>query len=376
MPVAGAVIGAAGSVGGGMMGASASQNAAQTQAQAAMYATDQQRNAMQEGIQAQAYATMPGRNIGTVALYQLASMLGIDPRSAFQGGQPGGNYAPGGSEGGYVAPSFSREGAEAPNSMSDWWSQFKDTQGAQETSDPGDRAEATARSVFGVDGWENIGNFFGDMSRDVTFNPGTGRAPNGAALIPALPAPGAPGDEFGFLTRAPQLSDLQMDPSYGFRRDQNLGAIENSGAARGMQLSGSTLKDLSRFSQDFASQEYGNAYGRYTGRQADLFNRMASLAGIGQTASQATGATAANAAANFGQQAGNNAIGMGNALAAGQVGSANAMNSGIQGATNSLNNYMLMQQLFNNGGSSGNGYSSAFNSMNTNSQYPNFNGGS
>src|SRR6185503_12342473 len=101
MPAAGALIGAAGSVGGGIMGANAAQAAANTQAGAGVYSSDVARQTALDQIAAQAYATAPGRNIGTLGLYQLASMLGIDPRQAFPGGMgagygtSGGNTSPG-----------------------------------------------------------------------------------------------------------------------------------------------------------------------------------------------------------------------------------------------------------------------------------------
>lgn len=287
MPVGAAVVG--GSVVTGIMGADAARDAAQTQADASRDASQVSRQTALDQIAAQAYATAPGRNVGTVALYQLASMLGIDPRTAF------------------------------PDSG--------------ESSDAG--------GAVGAD-QQFSGPFAGLLQR---MNPGSSGVGgiDPASLIGELPMPGAPGAEFGAFNRTPTLSDLQMDPSYQFRLNQNLGAIENSAAARGMQLSGSTLKDLSRFSQDYASQEFGNAYGRYMGQQSNQFNRLASLAGIGQTASQATGATAANALGNAGNQIGQNIIGAGNAQAAGQVGAANAIGSSL----NNIGNYFLFQDLFN-----------------------------
>lgn len=243
-------------------------------------------------IEAQAYATAPGRNVGTVALYQLASMLGIDPRTAFPQAQ---------------AQSGPEPGAQAPTDLD---------------ASPGEFGSGIASSQF--------------------FRPQSAGGFDPASLIGQMPMPGAPGAEFGSLTRGPTLSQLQMDPSYQFRLDQNLGAIENSAAARGMQLSGSTLKDLSRFSQDYASTEFGNAYGRFMGQQDNQFNRLASLAGIGQTASQATGATAANALGNAGNQIGQNIMGAGNAMAAGQIGAANAMGSSL----NNIGNMAMMNYMF------------------------------
>lgn len=365
MPVAGAVISAAGSLGGGIMGSNASREAANTQAQAGIYATQQQRAAMQDAIGAQAYATMPGRNVGTLALYQLSSMLGIDPRQAFPGGRPDQGGAGEALAGGGVPMTDPNYGyARNWGERMDQWSAAlgvpDNSEGYGELWKPmaaypganlGTLWDASKMDL------KNMGNWFkqdGGPEVDwAALSPTS--AGGGASLIPGLPAPRAPGSEFGFLTRAPTLQDLQFDPSYGFRLNQNLGAIENSAAARGMQLSGSTLKDLSRFSQDYASQEFGNAYGRKRAEDTDLYNRFASLAGIGQTAAAQTGQTAANASMTFGNQAGANALGIGNALAAGQVGAANAMNSGIQGATNSLQTYLTLQQLFNNQNNNGGG---------------------
>jgi hypothetical protein len=59
-----------------------------------------------------------------------------------------------------------------------------------------------------------------------------------------------------------------------------------------------------------ASQEYGNAYNRFNIDQDNLFNRLASLSGFGQTAS----GQIANAGANYGQGATDLLTGMGNAV--------------------------------------------------------------
>ena len=296
MPTGAAIVG--GSIVSGIMGGNAARDAARTQANAAGNASQVARQTALDQIGAQAYATAPGRNVGTVALYQLASMMGIDPRTAFPEGGPGANQ-----------------------------------QAAPEMPDFSGQSFQKAREML----WKKQ-------------HPAGSGPMDYASLIGEMPRPGAPGAEFGAFNKAPTLSDLQMDPSYGFRLSQGLEARENSAAARGMQLSGSALKDLERFSQDYASQEYGNAYGRFMGERGDQYNRLASLAGIGQTASQNTGATAANALGNMGNQIGQNIMGAGNAMAAGQVGAANAMGSSL----NNIGNYAMFQNLYNQGpGTSG-----------------------
>jgi hypothetical protein len=105
-----------------------------------------------------------------------------------------------------------------------------------------------------------------------------------------------------------------MDPSYQFRLGEGMKALERQAAARGGLISGGALKAAQRYGQDYASQEFGNAY-----------NRLAAMAGIGQTATGAMG----NAAGAFGANAGQNYMGAANARASGYVGGANALTGGL-----------------------------------------------
>jgi hypothetical protein len=126
-----------------------------------------------------------------------------------------------------------------------------------------------------------------------------------------------------------QQQMLEMDPGYGFRLGEGLKALERMQASRGNFLSGGALKAGQRFAQDTASQEYGNAY-----------NRLANIAGLGQTAGTQMG----GAAAGFGTSAGNIMGQEANALAAGRMGRASAYTGAIGGALNSFQNYLNRQQ--------------------------------
>lgn len=138
-------------------------------------------------------------------------------------------------------------------------------------------------------------------------------------------APSAGGINSGEFNRKFTLADFQQDPGYQFRLDQGLNSVQGSRAARGSMLSGSTLKALSDYGSNYASSEYGKAYDRFNNDQATRFNRLATIAGIGQTATNNVGTAGANAANNISS----NLIGAGNAAAAGTVGTANAINSGL-----------------------------------------------
>jgi hypothetical protein len=115
--------------------------------------------------------------------------------------------------------------------------------------------------------------------------------------------------------------DLTMDPGYQFRMDQGTNAINAAAAARGMGNSGATLKALARYGQDFASNEYNNAYNR-------TYGRLSSLAGMGQGA---TGAVA-SAGQNYGNNVSANQMGFGNSAASSILAQSNKQVGALSGA--------------------------------------------
>lgn len=130
----------------------------------------------------------------------------------------------------------------------------------------------------------------------------------------------------------------QMDPSYQFRLGEGLKALDRQAAARGGLISGGALKAAQRYGQDFASTEFGNAY-----------NRLAGLAGVGQTA---TGAMS-NAAGTYGANAGNLMTSAGAARASGYVGGANALTGGLNQYLNYTQNQNLLNRLMPQSGGGG-----------------------
>jgi len=134
------------------------------------------------------------------------------------------------------------------------------------------------------------------------------------------------------FTREFTSADLikNLDPSYQFMLQQGLGA---TGQAMNVGGGGSNV-DLARqrFAQEYAKTGAQQAFTNYQNQQSNIYNRLASLAGIGQTAqSQANtlGSNTANALSQLG-------IGGASALGAGQVGAANAMAGAYGGIGNAL----------------------------------------
>ncbi len=128
------------------------------------------------------------------------------------------------------------------------------------------------------------------------------------------------------FNRSFDANSFQADPGYQFRMAEGLKAINNSAAARGGRLGGATLKALSAYSGNLASEEYGNAYNRFTNDQTNRYNRLATLAGYGQNAN----AINANAGAGYASNVSQNLQGVANAQAGQAIGQANQF-SGLLG---------------------------------------------
>lgn len=109
------------------------------------------------------------------------------------------------------------------------------------------------------------------------------------------------------------------DPSYQFRLQQGQDSIQAGAAAQGGLLSGATQKALLNYGQDAASQEYNNAYNRFSADQTNQYNRLSNLVGIGQNAAAQTGTAGTQTA----QAVANNTMAGANAQAAGTIAAGN-----------------------------------------------------
>lgn len=136
-----------------------------------------------------------------------------------------------------------------------------------------------------------------------------------------------------YFTKQPTAADVQGIPGYQFGLSQGLGAIN-----QGMNVNNpgsNATRAATKFAEDYALQ---SAYPLYTAQQTNIYNRLASLAGLGQQATQASGQLGQATGSNLSQLA----VGGANAVAGGQVGAANAYSSGLGGLANSAMLYNLM----------------------------------
>ena len=125
----------------------------------------------------------------------------------------------------------------------------------------------------------------------------------------------------GDINRLPTAAEVMADPGYQFGQQQGQQALDRKAAAAGGRVSGAALKAASQFATDYASTGYGAAYQR----RQDRLNRLAALAGIGQTATNGTaqaGAQASTAISNLTSS-------QGNAAAAGQMAQGNIWGNAV-----------------------------------------------
>jgi hypothetical protein len=188
--------------------------------------------------------------------------------------------------------------------------------------------------------------------------------------------------------QAPTAGQAAAYPGYQFQLQQGQQAIANSAAAAGGLLSTGTAKNLDAYSQGLAQQDYGNVYNQafneylqrynqYQTNQSNLFNRYASLAGLGQQATGQAGAlgqSAANTTGNLlstiGGQVGQNLNNIGAAQASGYAGIANAA-QGPFNLASGLSLYNLLNPKAGTGSSNAGSGSGAGSSISYN-PYPDY----
>jgi hypothetical protein len=137
------------------------------------------------------------------------------------------------------------------------------------------------------------------------------------------------------------MDQFQADPGYAFRLSEGMKALDRTAAQRGGLLSGSTLKAAQRYGQEMGSQEYMNAFNRYqTERNAQL-NPLQSLAGLGQTSTNALAGAANQMGQNYAAGYGN----IGQARASGYLGGSNALTSALGTGLNYAQNQQYINRL-------------------------------
>lgn len=342
-----AVAVAGGAIVGGVISASGSKSAANTQAEAANRATDSQQAMFDKAVGLEA----PFRQSGIDAQTKLNNLLGIGappvaasatgasagPRASF-GGLPAGALG-GGAESvdairARLAPQFTKVGNGAIVPANDGTDNMIGIPGESTVDQAGLDAAVQAELA----------------NQQATPQAGGAPAafgPLGAPLA-AGADPGAPGagQSFGSLLKPFGMEDFQLDPGIQFQMKQGQQALQSSQAAKDGVMSGAALKSLIGFNQGMAGTGYQSAFDRYMANKSFTLGSLSDTANRGQAAAGNT----VNAAPAFSSGIAGTIQGAGNASAAGTVGAANAISGGISNASTP---FLLRNLISSNGGGGG-----------------------
>lgn len=132
----------------------------------------------------------------------------------------------------------------------------------------------------------------------------------------------------GDIDKPVTSADVMADPGYQFGLEQGQSAIDRKIAAGGGRISGAALRAAARYGTDYASTGYGAAYQR----KQDRLNRLAAIAGIGQTSTAGTAAAGQAATNNIGRAISD----QGDASAASQIARGNIWANTSKNALSSL----------------------------------------
>lgn len=231
-------------------------------------------------------------------------------------------------------------------------------------------------AVLGYVGSQNAANVQANAANSATnaqtneFNTvNAQQAPYRAAGATALAGMQNPAFQQNFSS-----GQFQVSPGYEFALQQGNNALAASQAASGTRTSGAGLAALDQYNVGMANQQYQQAFNNFNTQNTTNFNRLASLAGLGQTAngqSVVAGTNEANQLSSIAQSSGNaqagaamapynianNAIGQG-AYALGYGNTSNPSVSGLNTAFDESPNSTLQAPSGGllSGGSSGSNY--------------------
>ena len=336
----------------GAMGASAAGSASSAQANAANQAAALQKQSADDSLafQREMYGQQradiaPYRQAGLAAQNQLLTYLGLDPSTA--GMAPVSSF----DEAGYNRAMDAYYGGGGGGGVP-----------AGGTFTPGYMQLASTEGG-------------GDVWVDPVFTPAPAGA-GGAGNVNALTMPtreqfttATPVDQvsvdpnspdYGKYTKDFGMSDFQADPGYAFRMAEGLKALDRQAAARGGLISGSALKASTRYGQDMASQEYGNAFNRYQVNRSNQLNPLMAISGYGQQATNQLGQygsqfaqSGANTMANSANAQAGGLYNAGQARASGYVGQGNALAGALGNAGNVFGQYAMADRYLSRPNSGG-----------------------
>lgn len=152
----------------------------------------------------------------------------------------------------------------------------------------------------------------------------------------------------GSLTKSGYFNPVTMDqatlentPGYQFTLGQGLKSVQNSAAGRGLGVSGAALKGAANYATGLADNTYQQQFSNALANQNNVFNRLMSMAQMGESA----GAGVGSAGIQTGQSIGQNIVGAGNAQAGAYMNMGNAFNNAASSVGNLYTTNALMKGM-------------------------------
>lgn len=265
---------------GGLLSSNKQNKIAGKQADATTAAAEAAAGVQRQNFLDTAALYQPRAQAGDAATARMLQLMGLPVPEAMTSGQPYEQVLGGGGAGG--------AGGNANNLARDYFKRYPDVAQAYQSLGNEDRKylqesgyEPTpagfAKYHFETYG-QAEGRSFGGGAGGATG--AGGGVQNGLASNYALDVPdvGAGG-----------VSDLiKSTPGYEFRFNEGINAVDSSAANRGMLMSGSQMRRLQEFGDDYAAREFGN-----------YWNRLSGLAGAGGAATSGIASAGANQANNL-----------------------------------------------------------------------------
>lgn len=136
--------------------------------------------------------------------------------------------------------------------------------------------DVAAHKTFATNPWEHYSLYGSQEGRQFTYTP------DAQSRL----------GQVGEMDRPVTAEDVMQDPGYAFGLQQGQQALDRKIAAMGGRVSGAALKAAARFGTDYGATGFNAAYQR----RQDRLNRLQQLAGVGQTATNASAAAGGQAA--------------------------------------------------------------------------------
>ena len=217
--------------------------------------------------------------------------------------------------------------------------------GAANTQAAGAQNAALLSGLFQQQGIQAAQQMFGQAKE--TLAPYTGAGSDAIKMLMGyVQGTGAQDAKVGggganlLSTFAPTMAQLEQTPGYQWAREQALGAMTNSAAAKGLGTSGNLVQGLGTTATGLASQTFNDQLKNYMAQNLQAYNMLmgpSELGGraAGQVAQAATGlgGQMIGAYTNLGNTYGAGTMGSANALAGGQQALSSAFGSGVSSAS-------------------------------------------